>query len=127
LQPSDADNNDLDVAVSQLKARLEANPDNFVNDDSARALLEKISQEVMKLSAQADDDEDNDEDDDSEGDRSNYGNSARRQAVRPYDLWRAAHEIDRPMKQASFALQIGDCADGRPFESIHVYSHSQHL
>lgn len=118
----------IEDTIQQLKAVIAKDPAGFASDDAARALFEKLNEEIAKMHfEEGDDDEEDDGDDgvdeevdeeytDDEGDddRGAGGDGAggRRagsvsggprvelpKGPRPYDLWKAAHELDRPAKE----------------------------
>jgi len=126
LPPQPTAQSGIEDAVAALKAALERDPEGFSTDATAKAILDKLNSEIAKMYGENDDDEDSndgqedgydeedgfedgeddetggeDGEDDSAGAGGEDGDSSRVQlpkGPRPYDLWRAAHEIDRPAK-----------------------------
>jgi hypothetical protein len=105
----------LEDTIVQLKSLMEKDPTAFTNDETARALLDQLNEQIALM--YADDEEDDDYDDEGERDgegarpttrggdeRASYDGSrlsGSRGAAhpRPVDLWKAAHETDLLPKQ----------------------------
>lgn len=109
----------FDSAIAELKAALARDPEGFTSNAAAKAILGKLNDEIARAygddegddedeGSEYDDDEsgseEEEEDDeyDDEEDSGGGGGGARvdePKGPRPIDLWRAAHEVERPAKK----------------------------
>lgn len=111
---------DVEDVVAKLRAALESDPHGFANDENTRAILERLNDEVARLyeeegGAEAEEAEDaaHAHAEQSMAASSAHGatrRSSSASAMRgptvqlpkgptPYELWRAAHEVDRSTRE----------------------------
>jgi hypothetical protein len=144
----------IEDAIAQLRAALERDPNGLQNDDITKGILEKLNVEVAKLYDEAGDEDEEDEIDEQEEDqmasskRSEVPHLMSRRTARmrshastgsvqmpkgpkPVDLWRAAHEINRAVKDKvaltkdEWSNLVGRLTDSSKSKQLHLLR-SQH-
>jgi hypothetical protein len=101
----------MEEAVAELRAAFERDPTGFASDELTRSILERLNKEVAALYSEdsgADAAEDTAEEEQPIAPTRSGAKVTMPKGPRPYDLWRATHELNEAVREVSIKFKVQD-------------------